>query len=158
MRMVGSLASGISYVHFCQVFLTSHFIKESTSLNSPTFSFFNQQHIPEVSHDSKLKIEGWNVNRKWKIKILLAITISLLLPVVTVYTDYYVLTEADFLSQNLKFENTDLDCLQLFDKRRFTAPTIFSYQFSAATNLTGQFSCLCYELTSPQLETLALRC
>jgi len=98
------------------------------------------------------------VKRKRKIKILLAITISLLLPVLSAYTDYYILIEADILSQNVKFENTDLDCLQFFEKQKFTGMNTFCYTFSGVNNLAGHLFCLSYEVTFPQVKTSVLRC
>jgi hypothetical protein len=72
--------------------------------------------------------------------------------------DYYVIVEADFLSAYPKFENTDLDCLLLCKKQKFTALTGFSYPFWVASNLIGHLSCFYYQVTFPQAKTLVLRC
>ena len=98
------------------------------------------------------------MKRKHKIQILLVIAISLLLPLLSTYMDYYVIMEADFLSPYPKFENTDLDCLLLCKKQTFTALIGFSYAFSVASNLNGHFSCSYYQVTFPQAKTLVLRC
>jgi hypothetical protein len=66
--------------------------------------------------------------------------------------------EADFLSAYPKFENTDLDCLLLCKKQKFTALTGFSYAFWVASNLIGHLSCFYYQVTFPQVKTLVLRC
>jgi hypothetical protein len=66
--------------------------------------------------------------------------------------------EADFLSPVPKFENTDLDCLLLYDKQNFTALTGFSYAFWVASNLIGHLSYLYYQVSLPQVKTLVLRC
>ena len=98
------------------------------------------------------------MERKHKIKILLVITISLLLPLLSAYTDYYVLMEADFLSARPKFENTDLECLVLCEKQKFTVLSSFSYTIWVASNVIGNFSCFFYQVTFPQAKTLVLRC
>ncbi len=99
-----------------------------------------------------------NVKKKRKIQILLAIMISLLLPLLSAYTDYYVLKEADFLSSKPKFENTDLECLVLCEKQRFTVLGSFSYTIFVASDLTGNFSYSYYQVTYPQSKALVLRC
>ncbi len=98
------------------------------------------------------------MKRKHKIQILLVIAISLLLPLLSAYMDYYVLMEADFLSACPKFENTDLDCLLLCRKEKFTVSTNFSYAFWAASNLIGHLSCFCCRVTLPEVKILVLRC
>ena len=90
--------------------------------------------------------------------MILVVTASFLLPLLGAYFDYYILTEADFLSAVPKFENTDLDCLLLCDKQKFTALTGFSYAFWVASNLIGHLSCFYYQVTLPQVKTLVLRC
>ena len=72
--------------------------------------------------------------------------------------DYYVLMEADFLSDHLQFENTDLDCLLLLDKQKFTALTGFSYTFWVAGDLIGYLFNSYFPVTFPQVKTLVLRC
>ena len=90
--------------------------------------------------------------------MILVLTASFLFPLLNAYFDYYILMEADFLSTVPKFENTDLDCLLLCEKQKFTALTGFSYAFWVASNLIGHLSCFCYEVTLPQVKTLVLRC
>ncbi len=97
------------------------------------------------------------MNRK-ATQIILVIAISLLLPLLSAYMDYYVITESDFLSADLKFENTDLDCFLLCKKQKFTALTGFSYGFLGAGNLIGHLSCSYYQVTFSQVKTLVLRC
>jgi len=72
--------------------------------------------------------------------------------------DYYVLIEADFLSAYPQFENTDLDCLLLLNKQKFTALTGFSYTFWATGDLIGYLSSFYFPVTFPQVKTLVLRC
>jgi hypothetical protein len=98
------------------------------------------------------------VKRKQKIQVPLVIAIVLLLPLLSAYTDYYVLMEADFLSARPKFENTDLDCLLLCKKQEFTASSGFSYAFWVASNLVEHFYCFYYQVNFPQVKTLVLRC
>ena len=98
------------------------------------------------------------MKRKHKIQILLVIVISLLLPLLSTYMDYYVLMEADFLSAHPKFENVDLDYLLLCKKQQITVLTGFSYAFWVASNLIGHLSCFYYQVTSPQVKTFVLRC
>jgi hypothetical protein len=57
-----------------------------------------------------------NVKRKHKIELFTVITICLLIPMLSAYADYYVLTEADFFSAP-QLENPDLDCLLLCKKQ-----------------------------------------
>ncbi len=98
------------------------------------------------------------MKRKLKTQIILVITICLLLPLHSVYMDYYVLIEADFLSADPKFENTDLDCLLVCEKQKITALTGFSYAFWVAGNLIGRLSSFYFPVTFPQVKTLVLRC
>jgi len=104
------------------------------------------------------KLGFLNVKRKHKIQILLVIAISLLLPLLSAYMDYYVLMEADFLSAYPKFENTDLDCLLVCKKEKFTAFSGFSYAFWVASNLIEHLSGFYYQVTFPQVKILVLRC
>ena len=104
------------------------------------------------------KLGHSNVKRKHKIQILLVIGISLLLPLLSAYMDYYVLMEADFLSAHPKFENTDLDCLLFSKKQKFTTPSGFSCGFWIGSNLAEHFSCFYYQVTFLQVKTLVLRC
>jgi hypothetical protein len=98
------------------------------------------------------------VERTHKIKLLLVILISLILPLLSAYTGYYVLMEADFLSAKPKFENTDLDCLLFSKKQEFTTPSGFSFAFCTGCNLVEHFSCFYYQVASPQVKCLVLRC
>jgi hypothetical protein len=98
------------------------------------------------------------VKRKQKIQAPLVIAILLLLPLLSTYTYYYALMEADFLSAYPKFENTDLDCLLLLKKQEFTALTGFSYTFWVAGDLIRHLSSFYFPVTFPQVKTLVLRC
>ncbi len=98
------------------------------------------------------------MKRKFKTQIILVIAISFLLLLHSAYMNYYVLMEADFLSAYAKFENTDLDCLLLFKKLKFTALTGFSYTFWVSGNLIGYLSTFYFPVTFPQVKTLVLRC
>lgn len=84
--------------------------------------------------------------------------ISLLLPLLSAYIDYYVLMEADFLSSQPKFENTDLDCASLCDKQKFTTISCSSYAIQVISNLIGHCSCFFDQIAFPQIKTLVLRC
>ena len=90
--------------------------------------------------------------------MILVIMSSLLLPMLDAYFDYYILVEADFLSHDLKVENTDLDCLLLCEKQKITAISGFSYAFWLASNLIEHFSCFYYQVMFPQVKILVLRC
>ena len=90
--------------------------------------------------------------------MILVIMSSFLLPMLDAYFDYYILMEADFLSANLKFENTDLDCLLLCEKQKFILISGFSYPFWVASNLIEHFSCFYYQVMFPQVKILVLRC
>jgi hypothetical protein len=90
--------------------------------------------------------------------MILVIMSSFLLPVLDAYSDYYILMEADFLSADLKVENTDLDCLLLCEKQRITAISGFSCAFWFASNLNEHFSCFYYQVMFPQVKILVLRC
>ena len=98
------------------------------------------------------------MKRKFKTQIFLVIAISFLLPLLSVYINYYLLIEADFLSAYPKFENTDLDCLLLCEKQKFTALTGFSYAFWVAGDLVGHLPGFYFPVTFPQVKTLVLRC
>ncbi len=98
------------------------------------------------------------MKRKLKTKIILVIAISFLLPLHSAYMDYYVLIEADFLSAYPKFENTDLNCLLLCEKQKFTASAGFSSTFWVAGDLIGYLSSFYFPVTFPQVKTLVLRC
>ncbi len=98
------------------------------------------------------------MKRRHKIQVLLAVTISLLIPLLSTYMDYYVLMEADFLSAHIKFEKTDLDCLLFFKKENFTTPGGFSWVFWVGSNLARDFSFPYNQVTSPQVKNLVLRC
>jgi len=99
------------------------------------------------------------VKRKYKnIPMILVITASFLLPMLDAYLDYYILMEADFLSADPKFENTDLDCLLLCEKQQITAISGFSYAFWVSSNSIKHCSCFYYQIMFPQVKTLVLRC
>ena len=129
---------------------------------STAISFlFLQKQVNRISQTISAlttKLGCWNVKRRPKIQVLLVITISLLIPLLSTYMDYYVLMEADFLSAHSKFENTDLDSLLLCKKQKFTAFSVFSYALWVASNLVEHFSCFYYQVTFPQVKTLVLRC
>jgi len=97
------------------------------------------------------------VKRKHKIELFLVIAISLLIPLLSAYIDYYVLMEADFF-HTPQFENPDLDCVLLCKKQQFTASSGFSHGFWDASNLAKHFSCLYCQVTLPQVKLLVLRC
>jgi len=99
-----------------------------------------------------------NVKTKHKFQILLVIVICFLLPLLSAYLDYYVLTEADFFSVHPKFENTDLECLSLCKKQDLIALTAFSHPFKVADNLIGHLRCFSYQVTFSQVNDLVLRC
>jgi hypothetical protein len=84
--------------------------------------------------------------------------ISLLLPLLSAYTDYYVLMEADFLAAYPQFENTDLDSLLFCKKDKVTVFSGSSYAFWVAGHLTEYLPCFHYQLTFSQGSTRVLRC
>lgn len=98
------------------------------------------------------------MKRKHKIQIFLVIAVSLLLPLLSAYIDYYALKEADFLSANLKFENTDSEVLSFCKKQKFICFSDSSDAFGIINNLIEHFSHVDYQATDPQLKTLVLRC
>ena len=98
------------------------------------------------------------MKRRHKIQVLLVIAITLLIPLLSAYANYYVLMEADFLASHPKIENTDLDCLLLCKKQESTAPSVFSYAYWVTGNLVEHFSCLYYQVTLPQAKPIVLRC
>ena len=98
------------------------------------------------------------VKKKYKIQILAVIAIALLLPLLSAYMDYYVLTAADLLSSCPKFENTDLDSFLFCKKQEFTASGDFSYTFWVGNSPIAHFSYLYYQATFPQLKAFVLRC
>ncbi len=104
------------------------------------------------------QIGALDVRTKRKTRILLTVTISLLLPLLSVYMNYYVLMEADFLSQSPKFENTDLDSLLVCEKQKFTVLNGLSHAFLVAINPVGHLSCFNYQATFSQVAGLVLRC
>jgi hypothetical protein len=104
------------------------------------------------------QLGSFNVKREHNIQILLVIVISLLLPLLPAYMDYYVIMEADFLSAHPKFENIDLDYLLLCKKQQITALTGFSYAPWIASNLIRYPSCFYHQVMFPQEKNLVLRC
>ena len=59
------------------------------------------------------------MNRTGKIRVVLVIAISFFVPVHLAYSQYYVLSEADFLSPGLNFESTDQGNSCLVDHHKF---------------------------------------
>jgi hypothetical protein len=97
--------------------------------------------------------------RKYKkIQIVLGIAATFLLPLLDAYFDYYIFMEADFLSAQSKFEETDLDCFLVSKKQNIAAFTGFSYNFRAANILIKDFSFFSFQVTIPQVRSLVLRC
>ena len=84
--------------------------------------------------------------------------ISLLLPLLSAYMDYYVLMEADFLAAYPTFENTDLDPLLICKRDKFTAFSGFSYAFWVASNLIEHLPGFTSQATFLQIKTFVLRC
>ena len=99
-----------------------------------------------------------SVKQKLKTQIFLVIAISFLLSLLLAYVNYYVLTEADFLSPYSKLENTDLDCLLLLRKQKLAAWISVSYKFSVIGDLIGFPSSFYFPMAFPQVKTLILRC
>jgi len=97
------------------------------------------------------------VKKKHKIQFFLVIVISLLIPLLSAYIDYYVLMETDYFSTP-HFETPDLDCLLLCKKQTFTASSGFSHGIWVANNLAEHFSCLYYQVTFAQAKAFVLRC
>jgi hypothetical protein len=88
----------------------------------------------------------------------MGIAIVLLLTLLSSYTHYHVLMEADFLSGQSRLENGDLNCLLLCTKQEFTAFRGFSHLFWAAGNLIEDSRCLHCQVAFSQANPLVLRC
>ena len=99
-----------------------------------------------------------NVKRKQRIQIPLVIAIVLFLPLLSTYTYYYVLMEADFLSARPKFENTDFNSLLLSKKHKVAVYSGFPYTLWFAGDLIEHSYCLCDQVALPQVKPLVLRC
>ena len=100
-----------------------------------------------------------------KPQILLALVISLSIPVLSGYLLYCDLAEDDFLSPNLKFENTDIDDLFLLpDCPNYLKPfesigsNVLLNVIFPETSVFEQLSPLSYQFSSLVQKSLVLRC
>jgi hypothetical protein len=94
------------------------------------------------------------------IQIILAIAISLAVPVSSAYLSYYTVASADFLSSNLGFEAFDQEYLSAANQSELkVSPSVrFFSGFHLANYLFGLPSHLSFQLSSLDQKTLVLRC
>ena len=99
------------------------------------------------------------MNRK-TIQIILAIAISLAIPVSSAYVSYDTVASADFLSSNLGFEAFDQDYLSAANQSELkVSPSVgFFSGFHLAYDLFGLPSHLSFQMSSLDQKTLVLRC
>jgi hypothetical protein len=99
------------------------------------------------------------MNRK-TIQIILAIAISLAIPVSSAYVSYYTVASADFLSSNPGFEAFDQEYLSAANQSELKAsPSVgFFSGFHLASYHFGLPSHLSFQISSLDQKTLVLRC
>ena len=99
------------------------------------------------------------MNRK-TIQIILAIAISLAIPVSSTYVSYDTVASADFLSSNLGFEAFDQEYLSAANQSELKgSPSVGSFNgFQPATDLFGLPLRLSSQISSLDQKTLVLRC
>jgi len=94
------------------------------------------------------------------IQTFLVIAISLFIPIVQTYLHYYVLSEADFLSSDLKFESPDQEILPIIKQNEYKIflSSASSIIFLAEVILVEQFPHLSFTLCSLEEKVVILRC
>jgi hypothetical protein len=94
------------------------------------------------------------------IKIILAMVISLAIPVSSAYTGYYTVAVADFLSPNLNVEAFDQEYLLAANLSQLQGSQsgVFFNEFRLATYLFGLPSYLSSQIPSLDQKTIILRC
>lgn len=94
------------------------------------------------------------------IQIILAIAISLAIPVSSAYVSYYTVASADFLSSNLGFEAFDQEYLSAANQSELkVSPSVgFFSGFRLACDHFGLPSHLSFQISSLDQKTLVLRC
>jgi hypothetical protein len=98
--------------------------------------------------------------RRKTIQVILAIAISLVIPVSAAYVGYYTMASADFLSSNLGFEAFDQEYLFAANQSELKiSPVIGLFgEFQSGTNLFGLPSHLSSQVPSFDDKILVLRC
>ncbi len=100
------------------------------------------------------------MNRIGKIRICLVIAISFVMPIHLAYSQYYALSEADFPSPGLYFENADQENSCLVDHRKSELADSSEYVTAFLLQI-DLFDRTFYSSTQPHLNDqmiLVLRC
>jgi len=99
-------------------------------------------------------------SRYKKIRIFLVLMLSLIIPVCLTFIDYYSLSEADFLSTQLKLEARDqLDLLiGLHEKLKAFGPIAFNHSFPLHNNIYRYLPVFLFQASPPDLTIFVLRC
>jgi hypothetical protein len=93
-------------------------------------------------------------------QILLAIFISLSIPLFSAYFDYHDLAEADFFACDMSFENSDQDNLSIDPQNESEVflSSAFSVTCTLSLDLPGQLSRLSFIPCPLDQKTFTLRC
>jgi hypothetical protein len=93
-------------------------------------------------------------------QIFLVILISLSIPLLSAYLDYYDLAEAGFLACDISFENSDEDNLSIDRQNEYEAflPSAFSIRFPSGIDLLGQLPHFSFKTCFLDQKTFFLRC
>jgi len=99
-------------------------------------------------------------NRFKEIRISLVLILSLSIPVCFTFVDYYSLSEADFLSAELKLEARDqIDLLiGLQEKSKAFGSIDFNHSFLLHNDIPGHLPVFSFQTSPPDLVTFVLRC
>lgn len=99
-------------------------------------------------------------SRYKKIRIFLVLILSLSIPVCFTFIDYYSLSEADFLSTQLKLEARDqIDLLIGFQEKSKAFGLIgFNHSFLLHNNICGYLPVFSFQTSPLDLITFVLRC
>ncbi len=94
------------------------------------------------------------------IRILLVLMLGLTIPACFTFIDYYGLSEADFLSTQLKLEARDqIDLLIGFqEKSKVFGLTGFNHSFFLHNDMLGDLPAFSFQISSLDLITFVLRC
>jgi hypothetical protein len=95
--------------------------------------------------------------------ILIALIISLCIPILSAYYLYYDMAEDDLFSSHATYENDDIDdlfklpnCQHQLDLRRLIGSAVFSPAFHPETNVIEQMSPCCFLSSHSEQEILVL--
>lgn len=93
-------------------------------------------------------------------QILLAISISLSIPLFSAYLDYHDLAEADFFACDMSFENSDQDNLSIDPQNESEGflSSAFSLTSNLSLDLLGQLPRLSFTTCPLDQKTFTLRC